>query len=160
MITHKYLKSRLLKGLLQFQVNVLTNATFLIAAGPLYSCPTFNNICAITNLNWRGWKIDPFIVQFVEKVLPLNPPWELIIARYVVLNLLNPQKFRKCSELFKSIQVIHHFIMGNLYRETVTHPELGAPLDIQWEMWVSFFLLFYFLLLNIVKYCDVMGTPP
>ena len=75
-------------------MNVRTNVMSLIVAGPLSSCQICNNICEITNLSWRGSKIDLFIVQSVARVLLQSPLWELITARYVWFN------FKVCTGWF------------------------------------------------------------
>ena len=51
-----------------------------------------------------------------------------------------------------------HYESGvRLYRETVTHPELGADLDFLWKMWVLIFLFFFF---TLCKVFIIQSLPP
>ena len=91
-------------------MNVRTNVMSLIVVGPLSSCQICNNICEITNLSWRGSKIDLFIVQSVARVLLQSPLWELITARYVWFNFkVCTGWFNKSSKLKSNLSIKLNF---------------------------------------------------
>ena len=77
----------------------------------------------------------------------------------------------KLNSLLFCNHPVHHFLLFfiiiakkthyesgvRLYRETVTHPELGADLDFLWKMWVLIFLFFFF---TLCKVFIIQSLPP